>query len=66
MITPKISLTEAAENERPRGLTPDAIEAVKVLRGKQYSWRECAAWLNHRGVVCDYTKLFRLLAKHEE
>lgn len=39
----------------------DHLETILTLRGKSYSWRDIAAFLNERGVETDHSKIFRFI-----
>ena len=57
-----ISDAKAAKPKEPLSAYNDAIS---ILRGKGYSWREIAAFLSERGVKTDHTKVYRHFKKHE-
>ena len=57
-MDPKELLREALDAPNKTQLE-DHREAVETLRGKGYSWREVAEFLNQRGVATDHTRLYR-------
>ena len=56
---PMVNILAAAQRApEKRGLGKHR-EAVRLLRGKGYTWREIATFLTNSGVVVDHTTVFR-------
>ncbi len=54
-------ILEAAENAQVKGVNlEEHIDAITVLRAKDYSWRDIAKFFNDKGINVDHTKISRI------
>ena len=56
-------LLEEAEQEKPRRVHDDYAPVIQRLREKKFTFREIAAWLQHRGVDIDHNTAWRIYTK---
>ena len=59
---PEILLHEA-EQEGDQAVLRQYAQVIHVLRGKHFSYREIADWLNERGVKTDRNEVYRIYSK---
>ena len=52
-----------AQAAPPKPRLEDFGEAVRELRGKGYTWRDVADFLNERGVQTDHTRVYRTFVR---
>jgi hypothetical protein len=55
------TILEAAQAAPPKQALEAHREVIELLRGKGYSWREIATFLNGHGVAADHTAVYRLM-----
>lgn len=56
-------MLDDAQAAPPKPRLEDFADAVHELRGKGYSWRDIADFLNERGVKTDHTRVYRTFVR---
>ena len=57
------TILDAAKTAPAKTRIEEHREAVEILRGKGYTWREIADFLNKQGVQTDHTRIYRTFGK---
>lgn len=60
---PDDAILRDAQTAPAKGSLEPHAEAIRVLRGKGYSWREIAQFLAERGVATDHTAVYRFFTR---
>lgn len=58
-------ILKAAQGAPPKNSLDAHLPTILTLRGKNFTWREIAAFLTEHGVPTDHSKVFRLASNHE-